>query len=282
VEQNEAESRKYNVLIVGTGGQGAFADEPSGENSAKIISFAHAFKLHPGFSNPILYDIDPVKAEKAAKTWNTHKTDDYIFALGFQRFDVAVVATPDDTHYEILKTFAKYPIKLVICEKPLCCDLQEAREIVETYRAKNIPLMVNYTRRFTPKYQELKRFYDMGAYGKVLSANLVFNRGWIHSATHGIDLFNWFFGDGIKPKIEYVGFEVPRRWLLNICFEKYFWSETRQNDQPVSGIFDNTMWYLAENAYNFLEGREPIRCTGEDGLFALEKCFGLTEKNENS
>ena len=257
------------------GGQGSEADQPGNGNEYKIISFTHAFKLHPGFTNPILYDIDPAKAEKAAKAWNTHKTNDYVFALGFQRFDVAIVATPDDTHCEILKTLAKHQLKLVICEKPLCTDLREAREIVELYRAKNIPLMVNYTRRFTPKYQEMKRFYDMGVYGKAEGAHLLFNRGWIHSATHGMDLFNWFFGDSIRPKIEYVGFEVPRRWLLSICFEKYFWSEIRQNEQPVSNIFDNTAWYLTENAYNFLDGKEPLKCTGDDALKALEKCFEL-------
>ena len=272
MEQNEAGSRKYNVLIVGTGGQGAFADEPNGENSAKIISFAHAFKLHPGFTNPILYDTDPAKAEKAAKVWNTHKTDDYVFALGFQRFDVAIVATPDDTHYEILKTLAKHPLKLVICEKPLCTGLQEAQEIVELYKAKNTPLMVNNTRNYIPRLRSL-----VEAHGKATFGYCLFNKGWVHSAIHAIGFFNMLGLDNYL--IKEVAQKETRTWVLVACFEDgYIWSEERVTDHmPVSDYYDQHMRYVVDNAYQFLEGNQPLLYDAKNALKDLEKCFVLMQ-----
>jgi hypothetical protein len=35
------------------------------------------------------------------------------------------------------------------------------------------------------------------------------------------------------------------------------------------------MWHVTENAHNFLEGREALKCTGEDSLRSLEICFEL-------
>jgi hypothetical protein len=38
------------------------------------------------------------------------------------------------------------------------------------------------------------------------------------------------------------------------------------------------MKYVAENAYNFLEGKEELKCTGEMALKSLEMCFELMNK----
>ncbi|MDD5703774.1 MAG: Gfo/Idh/MocA family oxidoreductase, partial [Dehalococcoidales bacterium] len=262
--------RKFNALIIGCGGQGALADIPGGENSNKIISFAHALKEHPGFGDIKLYDSNPEKAIKAAEIWGCTATTIMHTHL-YNGVDVAVVCTPDETHYEILKHLAEYPPRLVICEKPLCTELAQAREIVELYKAKGIPILVNYTRRFLPYYEELKK-YGVPVYGE-----LNFNRGWLHSATHGIDFFNMF---GLN---NYRITEVPvnyRVWNLGLCFENHFWQERRIGETPVWDYYDKSHWYIIENAYNFLEGREPLKCTGENGLKALEICFELMNKNK--
>jgi len=195
----------------------------------------------------------------------------------YSKVDIAVVATPDDAHYDILKQLANYPLKLVICEKPLCTDLAQAREIVVLYKAKGTPLMVNYTRRFIPELQELKRRYEAGEFGRLVAATHGFNRGILHTGTHIIDFYHWMFGEYVKIN-ELSELHVDYRvWHIQLLFEKYFWQEQRIGDMPVPAYFDRHMWHLAENAFAFLEGKEPLRCTGADALKTLEICFGLME-----
>jgi predicted dehydrogenase len=259
----------FNVLIIGCGRQGALSDIPGSENSEKIISFAHAFKEHPGFKLLGFCDIDKEKAVEAAITWKTDYWSGYPIDA-----DVIVIATSDESHYEpLLKALDRKP-QLVICEKPLTTDLQQAREIVALYEAKGIPLMCNYTRRFIPELQELKRRYDAGEFGKIVSANIVFNRGWEHTATHAIDLCEWLFNGQYNGKIMECETDY-RIWQIDLFFEKHHWREERIGDMPVPAYFDKHMAYVAENAFGFLEGREPLRCTGEDALKSLEICYEL-------
>jgi len=269
--------KKYNTLIIGCGGQGCMCDAPGSENSHKIISFAHAFSEHPGFDLVGFVDKDSGRSIKAIETWGGHSFCCTSHALDDFGVEVAIVATNDGQHYEILKQLASHPLKLVICEKPICTDLAQAREIVALYQAKGTPLMVNYTRRFIPELQELKRRYEAGEFGKILDASYSCNRGVLHTESHAIDFFNWFSNGELKilERNNFNDNAKYRIWQIQLFFEKYFWQEQRIGDMPVPAYFDRHMWYVAENAYNFLEGREPLKCDGEMALRALEKCFEL-------
>ena len=214
------------------------------------------------------------KAAEASLAW---KTDYWGTWAGLREADIAVVATPDSTHYDILKQLAEYPLKLILCEKPLCANLEQAREIVKLYKQKNIPLMVNHTRNFLPYYQEFKKRYKDGEFGKIISANVVFNRGWEHTATHAISFLEWFFegqynGKIIECKTDY------RIWQIDLYFEKRHWREERIGDMPVWSYYDDAMLHVVENAFEFLEGKKALKCSGKDGLRALEICYKLLNK----
>lgn len=187
--------------------------------------------------------------------------------------DVVVIATPDNAHYELLKQLVNYSLKLVICEKPLTTDLNEAREIVGLYKEREIPIMVNYTRRYVPFYDYLK------SHGKPLYGECCFNRGWLHTATHAIDFFNMVGCDNYRI-FEYDGNQYERYWDIFLAYRDHSFSETRKDGMPVWSYMDKTMWNLAENAHNFLEGKEPIKCAGDDALLALEKCYELMKGSD--
>jgi len=264
--------KKYNVLIIGAGNQGALADAPGSGNEYKYISFAHAFRDHDKTNTIIFLDKSFKKAKCAADVWEASWTNKPISDLYVQKtfyYSIAVISTPDDTHYEILKQLAEYQLKLVICEKPLTTDLQQAREIVELYKAKGIPLMIDYTRRYIPELQELKQ------HGKPTLATCDFNRGWLHSASHAIDFFNMLEADNIR--INEIPINSIRIWNIHLYWNNHHWQEQRIGNMPVPNYYDKHMWYVVDNAYNFLEGKESLRCTGEDALKALEICFKLME-----
>jgi len=260
---------QYRVLIVGCGAQGVGVGQE--KNPSKIINFAHAITEHEGFNLLGFHDIDKEKAANAAIAWKTDYWSGYPINV-----DVIIIATPDDDHYESLKKALGRKPKLVIVEKPICNNLQQAREIVQLYKVKEIPLCVNYTRNFLPYYEDLKQRYKSGEFGRIVFANVVFNRGWLHSATHAISFLEWFFGGQYNGKIMECETDY-RIWQMDLFFEKYHWREERIGDQPVWEYYDKSHWYVVDNVYQFLEGKEELKCTGEDGLRALEICYKLME-----
>ena len=277
---------KYQALIIGAGGQGSEADQQGNGNSNKIISFAHAFREHPGFHIEGITDKSLIKADIARKAWDIkwwgHGENSYkmFFRENARndKIDIAVVSTPDDTHYKILKQLAEYPLKLVICEKPICTDLQQAGEIVELYKAKGIALMVNYTRRFLPYYENLKRRYEDGEFGKLLHYEAFFNRGILHTGSHMVDFLTWFFDFELLDGLELNEINSDYRiWQVDLFFEKYHWREERIGFQDVWPYYDKTHWHVVSNAFEYLEGNEPLKCSGEDALKSLEICFELME-----
>lgn len=254
---------------MGAGGQGSEADQPESVNQNKYISYAHAFKDHPGFNLMGFYDINTEKAFKASEAWNTDALAHWPIIA-----DVIVIATPDATHYEqLLKATNRLEPDLVICEKPLCIDLEQAREIVQLHKDKNIPLMVDYTRRFIPELQELK--HKKPKYGVCL-----YNRGLLHTGSHAIDFFNML---GLENyKLEEVKDDY-RYWSIAVMFEDgNVWTEQRIKDDPVPEYYDNHMKYVVANAYGFLEGKEDLLCTGNDALKALERCFELIGERDGA
>jgi predicted dehydrogenase len=57
--------------------------------------------------------------------------------------------------------------KHILCEKPMCINLEEADRIVEAVRKAGIIYMSAHNQLFTPAVQEMKRMIDMGAVGTI-------------------------------------------------------------------------------------------------------------------
>ena len=118
---------QYSVLIIGAGRIGAFFDTPQSE---AVLTHAHAFSSHPGFLLRGFVDAERREAERAALLWETEAFDTVTDAFARQEIDVAVVAVPDEAHYQILLELADHPLKLVFAEKPLAKSCAEAESSV--------------------------------------------------------------------------------------------------------------------------------------------------------
>ena len=70
--------------------------------------------------------------------------------------DGVIIATPPDTHTEILGAMISARIPSMV-EKPLTLDLQEALDLQELLRENPTPVLVDHTYLFHPAYRELKR-----------------------------------------------------------------------------------------------------------------------------
>ncbi|MCX6723790.1 MAG: Gfo/Idh/MocA family oxidoreductase [Candidatus Staskawiczbacteria bacterium] len=189
-------SNKLNAAIIGAGNIGAFYDNPSSRN---ILTHAHAYTNHPGFKLVGFVDNDIKKAEQAAKIWGGSSAKTISELRKNIKIDVVSICAPDEEHYKILKETAKTDILGGIIEKPLTDSLEDSRKIIGSEFFKSRKFLVNYTRRFVPEFHDLKKMIAGGKYGKFLTGNGVYGKGFLHNGSHLIDLLRYFFGE-IKNK----------------------------------------------------------------------------------
>ena len=131
--------------------------------------------------------------------------------------DLLDIITPPETHLDAIKAALDFGVKAIICQKPFCTSLEEARSAVLLAEAANVPLIVHENFRFQPWYREMARALAAGEIGEVhqltfrlrpgdgqgpdayLSRQPYFQkmeRFLVHeTAVHWIDTFRFLLGD---------------------------------------------------------------------------------------
>lgn len=176
----------YNCLIIGSGQIAGGYDNPECE---AVLTHAHAYKKHPNFNLLGFYDVDYEKSEQMAKKWGAKafKTLEEV-----KNVDVISICTPDEFHLSKLKDSLKLNPKLIFLEKPLSNNIDEAKEILEI--SKYIPILVNYSRRFIPEFQELSDKIKNNEFGKFQGGNGIYDKGFIHNGSHMTDVLSLLIG----------------------------------------------------------------------------------------
>jgi predicted dehydrogenase len=85
--------------------------------------------------------------------------------------EAVVIATPIDTHYEIVKNALKYG-KHVLCEKPLAQSFQEVSELAEIALKNKLCVVTEFTYTFSSGIQQAKKLFKEGVIGDLLSMEL--------------------------------------------------------------------------------------------------------------
>lgn len=107
------------------------------------------------------------KAKAFAQTWNMeHYSDRFEDALG-PGIDCIHICTPPTLHYEMAKA-AMLAGKHVVCEKPLCLDSAQAKELWELSQKTEKLAAVNYNVRYHDACQSARKKVQSGDFGKQL------------------------------------------------------------------------------------------------------------------
>jgi predicted dehydrogenase len=140
-----------------------------------------------GFDLVILVDPNE-NARDAARRWGCAVAAD-VGELGLDKCpDVISVATPTAVRASLLRQVLEFGPRAVVAEKPLAETASEGEAVAKAYRAAGIPLLVNYSRRFTPLWQSLRG-------GNAMSTTIRYGKGIRHNGTHAIDLCRMIFGE---------------------------------------------------------------------------------------
>ncbi len=99
-------------------------------------------------------DADEVRAEQVAAELGTRAVSDYRMLLG--EVDAVSVVVPTCAHHEIAKAFLDQGVHVLV-EKPIAGTLDEADDLIETARRRNVVLQVGHLERFSSARQAMDR-----------------------------------------------------------------------------------------------------------------------------
>ncbi|MEP3347714.1 MAG: Gfo/Idh/MocA family oxidoreductase [Litoreibacter sp.] len=130
--------------------------------------------------------------------------------------DILDIITPPQTHAAAIEAGIAAGVKLIICQKPFCASLTEARRMTTRASEAGIPLIIHENFRFQPWYRTAKSLIDDGKIGTPMQLTFRLRTGdgqgpeayldrqpyfqnmerlLVHeTAVHWIDTFMYFFG----------------------------------------------------------------------------------------
>ncbi len=135
---------------------------------SQFVSTIHAEALKRVPNAELFAVVSPTgdHAEQFAKRHGVrHHFRDYRKFLEAPEIDLVVLGCPNLLHCEFTELAAAAG-KHVVCEKPLCLNLDEADRMIAACKKANVKLMYAEELCFTPKYVRLKKLLDDGALGK--------------------------------------------------------------------------------------------------------------------
>lgn len=171
------------AAVIGAGVIGALLDNPG---ATQPLTHAGGY-VAAGFDLVALVETAP-QAQHGARRWGCDVFGDFDEMMRAKAPVVLSFAVPADVRPRLLMRALAYKPKLVIAEKPLAPTVEEAAAISSAYQKAGVPLVVNYTRRFMPFWQEMKSRTAM-------SATIRYAKGLRHNGTHAIDLCRLLFGE---------------------------------------------------------------------------------------
>lgn len=182
----------YNSLIIGAGAIAGGYDEP-GEQC--ILTHAHGYAENPHINLLGLYDINYENAKKMADKWST-KTFKSLDEV--QNADIISICTPDIFHLSSIEKVLMLNPKVIFLEKPIAENFYNAKEIIKI--SENLPIQVNFSRRFVKEFQQLANDIKHGIYGSYISGTGYYGKGFVHNGSHMLDLLNLLIGKIDKVK----------------------------------------------------------------------------------
>ncbi|NLB90920.1 MAG: Gfo/Idh/MocA family oxidoreductase [Clostridiales bacterium] len=152
-----------------------------GEVHRKAINFDTRAKLVSGcFSNVQEYNIETAQAYNvdSKRVYPDYKAFIENEKNHADRPDFVVITTPNFLHYEMAKALLEADFN-VVCEKPLCFEVEEAEELVSLAKAKKLLFAVSYGYTGYTMVKVMKEMVENGKIGKIISVNAEYSQDWL-------------------------------------------------------------------------------------------------------
>lgn len=182
----------WKTLLVGLGNIG-FNYDNGGIRGGPILSHFHAIKANPNFELICCVDINVNKLTN--EIGNVPVFNNLTQAHETSKYDLVIVATPTNTHTDIVREITKFRPKVILCEKPFGLDYIDSKNCFDMICKNEIYLVINYIRCFEPGVHELFKILEKNIYeSNLLTGNVAYTGGLYNSASHMVNMLQMLIG----------------------------------------------------------------------------------------
>ncbi len=176
------------------------------------LGYQHAANIRKAIGAELVGISDPSEKtlKRAQNDFKVSAFSDYKDMLKEVELDAVVVATPTQTHFEILKELIEIGLP-IFCEKPITYTLEEAKIILDMVQERNHFIQIGYMRRFDPGHTKAKELIVSGEIGDPLYLHdcqrdpngpppeyVPMSGGlFVDMAIHDLDVARWLMGSEI-------------------------------------------------------------------------------------
>jgi predicted dehydrogenase len=191
-------SMSLKVAVVGLGQIGMGYDY---ESSDSVLTHCAAFSRHPGFDLVAGVDSSVEARKRFEKKFKkpAYASSEELFSSILP--DAVSIAVPSELHLREAQLALAYPLRGILCEKPIAANLDEAAQLKKLSESFTGKFLVNYIRRFDPAVREFKQKMDSGELGTVYKGALWYSKGLLNNGSHFINLLQFLFGACTESKV---------------------------------------------------------------------------------
>jgi predicted dehydrogenase len=149
-------------------------------NAFKQVSQFFDLKYQPVLKAVCARDAE--KAKTFAQNWGYESVEtDWRKLIERDDIDVIDIAAPNNVHHDIAIAAAKAG-KMILCEKPLAMNGEQAEAMVKAVEKAKVPNMVWYNYRRVPAVTLAKQLIDEGRLGRIFHYRAKFLQDWTINA----------------------------------------------------------------------------------------------------
>lgn len=131
-----------------------------------IRSLIPAFKQSSDFKLEMIGSRNDKKAQETALQFEIPSFGSYEDVIRNEKINLIYIPLPNGMHFEWIKK-ALDNNKHVLCEKSLTCSLNEAKQLIEIARSKNLMLFESFQFRFHSQTEWVKNYIQSGELGDI-------------------------------------------------------------------------------------------------------------------
>lgn len=190
------DSKRYRGVVIGCGKIGATFEMES--SLPKPASHAAALCANPRTTLTALVDPDPAAVQKAGEYYRVPTYTDAKECVEKLRPDIVVIATPPQTHEELLSLVLSLDTRAVICEKPVSDTPEAAARMLALAKRSGSIVILNHQRRFLPLFIAARKRIAAGELGEIQQVSAYYTNGLLNNGTHLVDALQFLLNDTVR------------------------------------------------------------------------------------
>lgn len=186
---------KPKVLIIGLGKIGMGFDFNE-KNNEIALTHAQSFNNNNNYNLVGGVDLDIKKRDSFSSKFKCPSFENIKNAMIALQPDIIVISTSTNMHLSNLNEVFLYGNpEIIICEKPIAYEYSDSFRFNNLCKQKGSSLFINYFRRVEPGFLKILSMLKSGEIKPPFNGLCIYSKGLYNSASHFINLFEYFFGE---------------------------------------------------------------------------------------